>query len=945
MGVRIAWSLRTVPLVTAALVGWAAASATADPVEPSDFVSTWDTRIASQTESNQILLPLEDTGQYDFTVDWGDSSTSDITSGTDPEKLHTYAASGEYTVTISFPNPTSKLVGWRFDHGGDRSKILTVEQWGDLNLGNNGDYFSGADNLTSTATDSPDLTGTTNLSNAFGEASKLNGGLANWDTSNVTNMSGMFRFTEGFNADISGWNTSNVTDMSQMFYNAEAFDQSIGGWDTSNVTDMNSMFAGAKVFDHDISGWNTSNVIDMTTMFFQAAAFDQDIGSWDTSSVTDMAYMFGDASTFDADIGSWDTSNVTAMNGMFNSATSFNQDISAWDTMSVTTMAGMFTKAAAFNRDIGDWDTSNVTDMSYMFSAAVSFNQDIGGWDTSNVVVLSFAFEGTTAFNHDIGDWDTSNVTLMLGMFSDAAAFNQDIGDWDTSNVTGMGAMFLNAAAFNQDIGDWDTSSVTDMGAMFSDAAAFNQDIGDWDTSSVLLMFGMFDGASNFNQDIGDWNTHNVTDMDSMFAGATAFNQDIKGWDTNNVTGMSSMFAGATAFNQDIGDWDLVKVMVMKSMFDGSGLSTANYDAALIGWSGQSVKSGVDLGAAGVKYSCAAVSARQSLIDAHNWEIVDAGLGPCVTITPDPVAFDPTTVGQAAAKTVTVTNTGGSGLVLPAGALSLTGTDSGQFALSADTCSGATVPAAGSCTAKVSFSPTNTGGKTAALQVVSNAVTSPNTVPITGTAVLPGFTANPTDLDFGKITVGKTSARQSVTITNSGPGTLTVTDARITGKRFSITADTCTNTALPAGGVCTIQVRFSPTAPGAAKAQLAMTSNAPGSPHIIAVTGTGAKAKDQTLKAKPPKRIKLSGLTVITPKNARTNAGQLVRTIVRGGPVKPTSAGQVRYFTVVRGPKGKTSIRTYGYPNLRVKVTQEAPATTGYITFTRTTTYNKGRRG
>jgi hypothetical protein len=84
---------------------------------------------------------------------------------------------------------------------------------------------------------------------------------------------------------------------------------------------------------------------------------------------------------------------------------------------------------------------------------------------------------------------------------------------------------------------------------------------------------------------------------------------------------------------------------------------------------------------------------------------------------------------------------------------------------------------------------------------------------------------------------------------------------------------------------------------------------------------------------------------VLTPANARTNAGQLVRTIVRGGPTKPTTAGEVRYFTIVRGPNGKTSVRTFGYPNLRLRVTQKAPATDGYTAFTRSATYTEGKRG
>jgi hypothetical protein len=47
--------------------------------------------------------------------------------------------------------------------------------------------------------------------------------------------------------------------------------------------------------------------------------------------------------------------------------------------------------------------------------------------------------------------------------------------------------------------------------------------------------------------------------------------------------------------------------------------------------------------------------------------------------------------------------------------------------------------------------------------------------------------------------------------------------------------------------------------------------------------------------------------------------------VVRGGPAKPTAAGEVRHFTVVREPNGKTSLRTYGYPNLKLRVTQKAP--------------------
>ena len=47
-------------------------------------------------------------------------------------------------------------------------------------------------------------------------------------------------------------NLSSVTDMSQMFWNATSFNQDIGGWDVSNVTTMSAMFNSDSAFNQDI---------------------------------------------------------------------------------------------------------------------------------------------------------------------------------------------------------------------------------------------------------------------------------------------------------------------------------------------------------------------------------------------------------------------------------------------------------------------------------------------------------------------------------------------------------------------------------------------------------------------------------------------------------------------------------------------------------------------
>ncbi|NDC25884.1 MAG: BspA family leucine-rich repeat surface protein, partial [Proteobacteria bacterium] len=292
-------------------------SASSASVTPAlDFVSTWNTDgpswASGTSASNQIRLPLESSGNYNFRVQWGDGTENIITSWDDANKTHTYASLGSYTVRIS-----GTITGFRFNTSGDRYKLINISQFGPLRLGNNGSYFAGLVHLTITATDPLDLTGTTNLSRAFAFCESLSTvpSMPYWDTSNVTNMSAMFQETYQFNEDIASWNTSNVTDMSWMFFYSENFDRAIGTWDTSKVTDMSYMFYYTGAFNQNIGSWNTANVTKMPGMFALATAFNQDISSWDVTKVSDMSGMFYDAPSFsrtnyDALLLGWSAQNV-----------------------------------------------------------------------------------------------------------------------------------------------------------------------------------------------------------------------------------------------------------------------------------------------------------------------------------------------------------------------------------------------------------------------------------------------------------------------------------------------------------------------------------------------------------------------------------------------------------------------------------------------------------
>ncbi len=533
--------------------GTAPSSGSSQPPAPppsGDFITVWNTALLSVGSSNsdQVSLPLEASGTYDFEVDWGDGTNDSITTGNQAEATHTYAAEGTYTVSI-----TGTIQGWQFNNAGDRLKLIKVSSWGPLRLGNSNSYFYGASNMIITATDILDLTGTTDLYKTFSYCSSL----------------------------------TTVPSMND--------------WDVSNVTTMQSMFSGASVFNQPIGNWNTSNVTSMRSMFYKASVFNQPIGDWDVSNVTSMRSVFYDASVF-------------------------NQPIENWNTSNVTNMYIMFAYANAFNRPIGDWDVSNVTTMNSMFLYASAFNQPIGDWDVSNVTDMYSMFDNASVFNQPIGNWNTSNATNMYSMFSSASSFNKPIGDWDVSNVTDMEGMFSYASAFNQLIGDWDVSNVTDMSMMFNRASSFNQPIGDWDVSNVIDMFGMFSYASAFNQPIGNWNTSSAISMPQMFYNASSFNQPIGSWNTSNVTNMGAMFGYASAFDQDIGTWDVSSVTSMNIMFYGVGLSTANYDSLLVGWSALPLQNNIAFDAGSSNYSPGEpAAARQSIIDNFGWTISDGG--------------------------------------------------------------------------------------------------------------------------------------------------------------------------------------------------------------------------------------------------------------------------------------------------------------------------------
>jgi hypothetical protein len=99
-------------------------------------------------------------------------------------------------------------------------------------------------------------------------------------------------------------------------------------------------------------------------------------------------------------------------------------------------------------------------------------------------------------------------------------------------------------------------------------------------------------------------------------------------------------------------------------------------------------------------------------------------------------AFDATTVGQQSpTKTLRISATGTAPLVL--GTAGLTGTNPGDFRISDDTCSGATVAAGSSCSLTLAFAPTAGGYRNASFTIGDNTARGARTVSLVGTGIAP----------------------------------------------------------------------------------------------------------------------------------------------------------------------------------------------------------------
>lgn len=207
---------------------------------------------------------------------------------------------------------------------------------------------------------------------------------------------------------------------------------------------------------------------------------------------------------------------------------------------------------------------------------------------------------------------------------------------------------------------------------------------------------------------------------------------------------------------------------------------------------------------------------------------------PSTRISPDPLEFADTRVGQTAAvQTVTITNLGGT---LPLVIFSVKLANSVNFQITNNLCNQIVLDSGESCTVDVTFTPDKNGHFITSLSVIEIGREIVKTSIVEGNGVEPIVTLSTNAINFGEQTVGKQSSAHEILMTNSGSTNLSITNIGVSGE-FNQTDD-CGDTLAPQAS-CTINAKFAPVSIGDKTGEITIIDDASGSPHTIAMSGKG----------------------------------------------------------------------------------------------------------
>lgn len=280
---------------------------------PRAFTTHWNINSPNET----IEIPAH--GSYKY--QWMSNNTAINGQGTAMgQSSITFPEAGTYELEI-IPAGQDPFHHLELDQSIHASKLLTVEQWGDVKWSSMENAFAGANNLEILTNDIPNIEEVTNFNYAFSNTELDSIPFLNdWDMSNAISMEGMFKNTIHFDQSIENWDVRNVANMSEMFANASSFNQSLESWELESLQSeypfdiLNESGLDCENYSLTLYSWaNNPNTAQDLTMLANGLEFSIDIEEYREYLIHDLNWqIIGDeqGSCILLSVENWEISDI-----------------------------------------------------------------------------------------------------------------------------------------------------------------------------------------------------------------------------------------------------------------------------------------------------------------------------------------------------------------------------------------------------------------------------------------------------------------------------------------------------------------------------------------------------------------------------------------------------------------------------------------------------------
>jgi hypothetical protein len=236
---------------------------------------------------------------------------------------------------------------------------------------------------------------------------------------------------------------------------------------------------------------------------------------------------------------------------------------------------------------------------------------------------------------------------------------------------------------------------------------------------------------------------------------------------------------------------------------------------------------------------------------------------PSISVQPPAISFGGVGVGQNVGQQISITNVG-------SGVLTISNVSVAGAGFSVTGVSGPITLSAGQAATVIAYINTTTTGNVAGSITFSNNSSTPNmVVPMSADGMSPQgpvISVNPASVSFGAVAVGQ-NVGQAMSITNTGSGTLTVSNIAVAGSSFSITGITLP-ISVAANQSANFVARIIPATAGNVSGSLTVTNNSSTPSIVVPLTGDGITQGQPAITVNPTS-VSFGNVTVGAP-NSQT---------------------------------------------------------------------------